>query len=674
MRRVYTLLAVASWLLLLAFGLIKQFYSMVGIYKSIFPQILQGLLLNGFIFATYFALKNKIDDQEDIDISKMLWEDTATALVTIGVSGVLWVFILVIIATPLEDNIFLHHLLFNIQFALMLVFMLTLYVRCRKMVQYQSNQFTTNLFTVFEVLLAFATLEHLFFVDDLSGGYINILFLIFGICIAFFSINVRWIAELTIRQKIVSLLQLWVIAGALGYFMYIIASYFSQEALVITELASSVFFYTVYGFVFIYLITSSLVIIFNLPTSSVFERKFKEVEALQDLSESILDGKTEENAYNVLIERTMQTVRADIGWIETDKQKIILHQNTPYEVAADIQEFIKKQGYDQKQIMRIFDRQKLAKKDEFIDYHSILAVPLATSNSFIGTLYLANHKPNYYKFLSSTIIKTFATQASVAIHNFKLVEQAIEAERYKSELSIAQNLQQRLLPTGVNISDKFEFFAKSLPATEVGGDYYDIFKINDNLYAVIIADIAGHGITAAFSMAQLKGIFQSLVLLVHTPADFLKYTNAALSVCLEKSVFVTASYLLINTEAKTINMARAGHCDTIYYAQKEQKLSIIPCEGLGLGIIRDNSYHKYIETVTKQYQKGDLLFLYTDGIVETMKNNSKELYGDSRLLSVINEHIDQPLALIYDAIMTDLTNFRGKNTNEDDCTFLFIKM
>src|SRR5690606_22870988 len=108
------------------------------------------------------------------------------------------------------------------------------------------------------------------------------------------------------------------------------------------------------------------------------------------------------------------------------------------------------------------------------------------------------------------IVSTFANQAGISIENFRLMEEALQNERYKEELKIAKTVQKSLLPTNLDQDDDFEVAAFSESADEVGGDYYDTHRISARLIALIIADVSGKGTTAAFHMSQMKGIFHSL--------------------------------------------------------------------------------------------------------------------------------------------------------------------
>ena len=154
---------------------------------------------------------------------------------------------------------------------------------------------------------------------------------------------------------------------------------------------------------------------------------------------------------------------------------------------------------------------------------------------------------------------------------------------------------------------------------EVGGDYYDVYHMDEKRTSLIIGDVSGKGTSAAFHMAQMKGVFQSLVQLDLDPKEFLVHANNALSRCLESTSFITVSFFVIDANEKKVNFARAGHCPSLYYRAETGKTEYFKNRGLGLGILRNFNFHKYVQVNEFSYQAGDVLVLYTDGITEAHK-------------------------------------------------------
>jgi serine phosphatase RsbU (regulator of sigma subunit) len=271
------------------------------------------------------------------------------------------------------------------------------------------------------------------------------------------------------------------------------------------------------------------------------------------------------------------------------------------------------------------------------------------------------------------IIGTFARQACIAVENHRLLNQAIENERYQEELKIAQRVQKALLPLKLDHPDTFEISAYSNTADEVGGDYYDTYQVDPNHFVVIMGDVSGKGTSAAFHMAQMKGVFQSLIQLGLKPAEFMKKANAALSKCLERNHFITASVFEINTVTHTFCHARAGHIPTLWYKANEKTAGFISIEGLGLGIVRNPSYQKHVHEKTYEYQVGDLLVLLTDGILEG-RNENGEQFGYERLKNLVEENHQLSPPNLQQEIIDSLHQFvGGDGMIDDDYSLLVIK-
>jgi serine phosphatase RsbU (regulator of sigma subunit) len=271
------------------------------------------------------------------------------------------------------------------------------------------------------------------------------------------------------------------------------------------------------------------------------------------------------------------------------------------------------------------------------------------------------------------IITTFARQASIAVENHRLLNQAILSERYQEELKIAQRVQKALLPTRLDHNESFDICAYSNAADEVGGDYYDTFKLDEDRFVLIIGDVSGKGTSAAFHMAQMKGIFQSLIQLDLSPSDFMIKANSALGKCLEKNHFITASIFVIDTQSRRIRHARAGHVPTLCFDTKTKKSNYLEINGLGLGILRNKQYENHVEEMTYDYLPGDILVLFTDGIVEAQNEKSIQ-FGFENIKNLVETNSHQKPREIQTIIIDSLHTFvGGDGMIDDDYSLMVVK-
>ena len=534
------------------------------------------------------------------------------------------------------------------------------------------------MWNVFQYLILASVLVNIFYQPNpYSYPYaINVAILVLaGLVLC---VNLKWVAYLNFKQKWKSILFILLVLIYLGYFFLNLSRY-SNTYLLSFDLLNISFILAIFGFISIYSLFSLLVILFNLPTSSVFEQKLEEAMNFQRLSQSIPTGENEEQVYNILLDSSVSAVLADAAWLEIEDQKVNKGLLITKKIDEDQISSIKKDLSDGKirylgesEFDRSVKSRKLLVQLKTGPYRSSIILPLIVQSQAAGMLVLLKEVRDGFNKEMVEIINTFVNQASISIENFRLLSEAIENERYKEEIKIAKRVQKSLLPAQLEENTHFTMSAFSGTADEVGGDYYDMFRINDDKLAVIIGDVSGKGTSAAFNMSQMKGVFHSLAQLDMSPLDFMVRSNEALSSCLEKTSFITASYFVINTKDKEINFVRAGHCPTLYFSQQKQQACFFQTQGLGLGIIRNSNFSNYVETNRFNYEKGDVMVLYTDGIVEA-KNEQGLEYGYERLKEAVQANANLGPAQLQEHIIRDLTQFCGESALDDDYTTLILR-
>jgi serine phosphatase RsbU (regulator of sigma subunit) len=190
---------------------------------------------------------------------------------------------------------------------------------------------------------------------------------------------------------------------------------------------------------------------------------------------------------------------------------------------------------------------------------------------------------------------------------------------------------------------------------------------------LIIGDVSGKGTSAAFHMAQMKGVFQSLIQLNLSPAQFMIKANSALSKCLERNHFITASIFIINIAEHTICHSRAGHIPALVFKAKEAKSEFLFIDGLGLGILRNKQYENHVHETTFSYECGDIMVLITDGIIEA-KNLKDQQFGFERISSLVEMHHTKQPAEIQKELIDSLHVFvGGDGMIEDDYSMMVVK-
>lgn len=674
--KLYVVLGFLSWIILTIIDLTMLVGEESGINFGI-PNSFNDLFFAVLCVCIFLIFKLEIGSRGEEGFTELLWKSFVTCSVALLVLLLVKLFYSFIENTNLAENNIVINFFYHINAVFLLIMLATSFFLFKRMILFQKNKVLAKLWLVFEVLMCFCILSSfldLAFTDKL---FLILFFPILAYSI-YISINLKWIAYLTFKQKWRSIILLTLIlAICIAFLQYLYDKSVNNN--LILDVTGNLFVVTVFSFTIIYCIISVLVLLFNLPTSSVFEKKFNEVLNFQRLSQIVQIGQEESQVYDVLFEGSFGTVQAVGGWLEVfdDKGNIsaFLSKNIEKDIAIKIKTFFRKNDLDisnQTNYIKDITSLKYFEEIKKLNYKSFLIMPLQTYNKKLGLLTLISDVKEGFDNEVTNIVETYVSQASVTIHNARLISNAIENERYKEALKIAEKVQQSLLPKELINNKYFETAAFCKSAEEVGGDYYDVFEISSTKFALIIGDVSGKGTSAAFHMAQMKGVFQALIQMDLSPQEFMTYANQALSSCLEKTTFITLTLLMIDVEEKTIVQARAGHCPMLYYNKILNKSNFVTNKGLGLGIVRNNSYKNFISNDLIKYSSGDSFVLYTDGIVEAKRTDNEE-FGDERLQLCLETHSHLSASNLIDVVMKDVYNFVGNEQMNDDCTLLVLK-
>ena len=261
-----------------------------------------------------------------------------------------------------------------------------------------------------------------------------------------------------------------------------------------------------------------------------------------------------------------------------------------------------------------------------------------------------------------------------------LLEQAKEKRRLKEELRIARDIQMSLLPSGPITFPGLAMSAMCRPAREVGGDYYDFMPLGEHRLGVLVADVSGKGTSAAFYMAELKGLILSLSQIYQSPKRLLLEVNRILSAnLLDNRTFITMLYAVLDLEARTMTYVRAGHTPLIYVpadGHAPGRSQVLMPDGLVVGLHLEGIEEKFAELLEEQtlpIDEGDLFAFFTDGITEAM-NEESDLFGEERLSRLLEEHAHLPSDELREQILGDVEAFVGGADQHDDMTIVLLRI
>lgn len=558
---------------------------------------------------------------------------------------------------------------------------------------YKPRSYTKRNFLILVIGLIAATFSAINLNPYDSRLITTILFGLFVVLILINSFRMPWIVFLKKREKILTIVftfSILVILTALGIIFQDNSS--AGKALLYYSHSLKYFVDGTFLFVFLYSLIAFLSTIFNLPTSDTFDRKMSEVASLHNLSKLV----TQLLDFNELVDSvtgmTLQVCEAKSSWLEilhpADKLKSISLQQSGFYVASqknisanDIKN-INMSGSVTLRESVVSDRKTVMVDDFKSDSRtrhlnnleskigSILAVPLIARNELVGILYATKETEFGFDREDLEVISAFADQAAVAVDNSRLIEKSFERERLMREMNLAQQMQKKLLPQSIPNIEHIELEAFSSPAFEVGGDYYDFMMIDDKRLAIVIGDVSGKGVSAAFYMAEMKGVFQSLCRIYPSPKDFLIKANQAISSSIDKRSFISLIYAVIDTETGIVTSARAGHCPFILATETD--VNFVRPGGIGLGMGNSELFAKYIQESNTQLLQGDTLIFYTDGITEAHSKDGEE-FGYSRLLEAIKNNRNNSAIDIRDGIILSVNKYMNNQPPHDDITLIILK-
>jgi serine phosphatase RsbU (regulator of sigma subunit) len=681
-RLLFTL-GVITWLALVFTDLLIVFSSTKGMNAGI-PRWLPNVILNLFILCLYYYYKLKVDRDDVLNFVDLLWRVFATGLVATVVSLFLKLIEYLLGSTRLTTDVVFVDLIYLINLGLMVGFLTMAFTAWKRLILYQKSKWLLRLWSFFEWTLLLSLLYNTFDFPFVEGLYTTLLtfFVLIGLVL---SANMKWVAYLNFRQKWTSLLLLLLTVFYLLYGFYTTSSLVETLSGLtpgttgdFTNYREHIYILSLMTFVTVYSIFSFLVILFNLPTTSVFEQKLEEVVNFQRISQSIQTEQSEDSVYNILLETSVSTVFADAAWLEVktndSRSRIFTYKITEKESQDIINHLNAKnvkgvldQGSDKtKNLSRHLATLKGSR------FRSILAFPIYVKGENIGKLALLKELAEGFNKEMTKIVSTFSNQAGISIENFRLMEEALQNERYKEELKIAKTVQKSLLPEVLEKDNDFDIAAFSESADEVGGDYYDTLRTNDHQVSLIVADVSGKGTTAAFHMSQMKGIFHSLAQDCIQPDEFMRRANQALVYCLERGSFISATYFIVDTRSKKVHYSRAGHCPLLYYHATKDKAEYFKDKGIALGMVRNRSYSNFIQANEFVYKSGDIMVLYTDGVTEA-KNTKGEEFGYDRLAEVLLEVKSLEPRQIQEHLIKRLYEFSGTSNINDDYTTMIVK-
>ncbi|TVR15083.1 MAG: GAF domain-containing protein [Balneolaceae bacterium] len=303
---------------------------------------------------------------------------------------------------------------------------------------------------------------------------------------------------------------------------------------------------------------------------------------------------------------------------------------------------------------------------------SVLSAPLMARSKLIGILSIYNKRNDSDSVFSESdqrLLAIIAAQSAQVVENARLYEEE-EAYRFmRRELELASSIQKKMLPEKPPVIQGYSVSGKNITAQEVGGDYFDYIKLDENRWAFCLGDISGKGLPASLLMTNLQAILRGQAFHLIKPGEILKHANSQLYQSTSSEKFATLFIAILDTSSNEISYSSAGH-DYPFLMRKNGTFERLQTGGLPLGMMEGMEYEEERFTL----DEGEFLFVFSDGVTDAT-NNQEEMFGEERLKQLLIDFLqseDLSDSLIETVVGSCLKHC-GNAKLFDDLTALAIK-
>lgn len=248
------------------------------------------------------------------------------------------------------------------------------------------------------------------------------------------------------------------------------------------------------------------------------------------------------------------------------------------------------------------------------------------------------------------------------------------AQLLEHELKQAREIQARLLPEKMPSPEGYEIAAQYVPASHVGGDYYDAIALADGRVAILVADVAGKGVAAAIVMAIVRTVFHAVAPQVPDARRLVVEAAEMITRVLPGGIFVSLAGAVLNPRTNEINVVNAGHLPPKHWAVMDGLpiVSDLDVHGGAIGLVKGSSFERSLKDFTITLQQDEQLVFYTDGVNEAMDEKDEE-FGDKNLRVAVKKHGGQSAETMAQGILDSVLVHRGRAPASDDITILAVR-
>jgi len=301
---------------------------------------------------------------------------------------------------------------------------------------------------------------------------------------------------------------------------------------------------------------------------------------------------------------------------------------------------------------------------------SIVCLPLISKGTALGAMYLDNNtKKNISDESEMDFLMALANQAALAIETARLHQEELKQEHIRHELSISSKIQEKILPDDFPDVESFQVYGNSIPAKEVGGDYFNVFSLEEkNRLVFCIADVSGKSVSAAIVASMFHSMIRVMVTTVDSITEIFEKLNNAILEDIYEGMYITAFIGSIDTVTGKFKFVNAGHNPPVFIRHSDGKGFKLESGGTPLGMFENVKY----KLGSGKLKKDDTIFCYTDGVTECLdkKNN---MFGEKQLMKFLKETSNYKSEEIIRLLFKALELYSKGAEQSDDITALCVK-
>jgi sigma-B regulation protein RsbU (phosphoserine phosphatase) len=322
-------------------------------------------------------------------------------------------------------------------------------------------------------------------------------------------------------------------------------------------------------------------------------------------------------------------------------------------------------------LTRPYLREDLNEFDTALNERGVrVIVPMQIQNETKGFIFLGD-KITRQKYSASDLefLQTLGNGAIISLENARLFQETLEKQRLEEEINLARKIQNRLFPKSMPELEIIKIHGTNVPSKQVGGDYYDVIRIHDQLYGLTIADVSGKGMPASLLMSNLQASLHSLIQENYALDKLVSRINNLIYNNTDPEKYITFFYGQLNIHTLDFQFVNAGH-NPPFLVHRDGSLRELHEGGIILGMLPEMPY----EIGNCTLQRGDTLLMYTDGVSEAMNSMDQE-FGENRLKDFLINHCTAlSVQAINENIIRELKKFTAGTQQSDDITLLTVQI